>query len=228
MQDKEYKKKTEELILNLNIKPEPMRTEKNLKKALGVAVIVGILFGLLPFAAGFILIFFVNDAAGIAAMIAPYAVFFICVFIRKRLLINGFFKIKNTEERIVLRRIISSEEFETLFQNPILTIKDLQNRQFTNFIYNWLNRCNALQSDKLILKIVSGKLFINSDFVKNNLSDTGEPYIYDTEQFICIDLNDLLITDENSEQFIRESKMIGTVICLNGFKLQEFFMRFYN
>lgn len=211
-QDRQYKTQIEQMILDLNRKPEPARTEQQQKKVFRYAIVIGLMLGLLPFAAGGLLVVFVGEGVGVAVMVAPYVMLFTAAFIRKELLTRRFFRIKNAEERINISLIGGSEQFKSLFQNPVLTFQAAPNPQLLRFIYNWLNRCKALKNEQLTIWLVSGELWINSDFAIADLSETGQTFVRDMDQFLCIDLNDLQVTDENREQFLRESRLMGAKI----------------
>ncbi len=137
--------------------------------------------------------------SGLLISVLVYAVSLTIGLFRRNCIIRRFYKIKSIEG---ITKIVPVEDLtvlDELYKSSALTFVALPDPKALKFIYNWLNSCNILGEEPLIIYAFEGKCL-------------REKYGYDIEAvlpFLSIPLSELNITAENVRKFGNEYTTVG-------------------
>ncbi len=115
--------------------------------------------------------------------------------------VECFYKIENAHTRFQRIDIHEAEMIRELYADSALTFPGEPQREFLDFLFNWLNYLQVLKSDKLKMYCFSGHT-LKSAYPKCDCEDKV--------MFCSIFLKDLDLNDSNRYRFSREHFSIGT------------------
>ena len=176
------------------------KTEEEKKKQKKYDILMSILI-LSPIIIAPILMSFNNYILGISIMVLCWGM---CVIIgiNKRKQINKkFYKIENAHTKFNIVNVDDKNIIKDLYNNSALTFISEPSNELLDFIFNWLNNENVLNSDSLNLYVFNGHM----------LKQVFDYSRYDDDiKFLSIFLKDLDINDSNKESFSRAHLSVGS------------------
>lgn len=163
------------------------------------ATIMGISFIGVPLVAIPVFGTFGKLKSGLLISVLVYAVSLTVGLFRRNYIISRFYKIKSIEGKIKIVPVEDLTVLDELYKTSALTFVASPDPKALKFIYNWLNNCNILGEESLIIYALEGK-------------SLREKYGYEIEAerpFLCIPLSELNITAENIMKFGNEYTQVG-------------------
>lgn len=137
--------------------------------------------------------------SGLLICVLVYAVSLTIGLFIRNCIIRRFYKIKSIEGKIKIVPVEDLTVLDELYKSSALTFVASPDSKALKFIYNWLNNCNLLSEEALIIYTLEGK-------------SLREKYGYEIEAelpFLCIPLSELSITAENVRKFGNEYTTVG-------------------
>lgn len=139
------------------------------------------------------------------------------LYIRRNLIIKKFMKEKNLYDKIEKVYIKTKEEFEELSAYKTFLFA-YQSEYMINFLYNWINSCNAIKDNKLKMYIFNIEEMKKVYKVKKEYEKVHDGFLSENLNYVCIKYEDLRIDENNKKQFDYEFKG-----CVPFNKLNSYF-----
>lgn len=201
-----YRKLLNKIILQLNSNEIPTGGRKIIHWCYQILLCVIFLFSILiaPILIGFIDFFPDNTQIITLLCIITYGSLVLVIiyggFIRKKIIISRFYKIKKAHQNINLIKVEDLAFLDELYHNSALTFVADPAPELLDFIYNWLYNKHVLKKETVNLYILTGR------HMKEKYKYRG---LKDDISILCILLKDLDLNDENMMAFSREHFTVG-------------------